>query len=165
METRKVCLIGDFGVGKTSLVARFVHQQFSEKYLTTIGVKIDTKPVTTPTGIQGKLVIWDISGTDTADPTYEAYLRGTAGYLLVADGTRAFTLDNALRLKDSLDALIGTCPFVGLVNKNDLSNLWEVEKEQLQGLRARGQTWLETSARTGTQVEAAFLQLAEAMFG
>ena len=64
MLTRKICMIGDFAVGKTSLVSRYVRQTFSEAYQTTIGVKIDSKIIQLPSGDDLKLVLWDIAGSN-----------------------------------------------------------------------------------------------------
>jgi small GTP-binding protein len=156
-QVRKVCLLGDFGVGKTSLVQRFVHSSFSEKYLTTVGVKIDTKEVLLDGIGRVKLVVWDIAGTDQLKPLFQRYLQGAAGYLLVADGTRADTLDNAMDLRAHVESQLGSLPFVGLINKCDLSDQWEIPPNRLQG--ADG-LWLETSALSGANVEQAFLDLA-----
>ena len=87
MIQKKICLLGGFGVGKTSLVSRFVHSIFSDKYLTTVGVKIDKKRVDLGSQ-QVDLVIWDIYGEDDFQKVRMSYLRGASGYLLVADGTR-----------------------------------------------------------------------------
>lgn len=163
MMTRKICLVGDFGVGKTSLVGRFVNQTFTEKYLTTVGVKVDTKPVVTADGQSIKLVIWDIAGTDTASVTYKNYVRGAAAYLLVADGTRAYTLDNALNLKKEIEDALGPLPFVGLVNKMDLESQWEIDPARMDELAQAGQTWFPTSAKSGLYVEEAFQQLASSL--
>ena len=103
MIQKKICLLGGFGVGKTSLVSRYVHSIFSDKYLTTVGVKIDKKSVTLD-GTVVDLVIWDIYGQDDYQKVRMSYLRGAAGYLLVADGTRRSTLDTALALHDSAQA-------------------------------------------------------------
>jgi small GTP-binding protein len=88
MIQKKVCLLGTSGVGKTSLVAQFVHSMFSDKYLTTVGVKIDKKSMAVD-GTEVTLVIWDLAGDDDFQRLQISYLRGTSGYLLVADGTRA----------------------------------------------------------------------------
>src|SRR4051812_29872267 len=85
MIQKKVCMIGTTAVGKTSLVARFVHSIFSDKYLTTVGVKIDKK-VVAPDGTEVTLIIWDLAGDDDFQRLQTSYLRGTGGYLLVADG-------------------------------------------------------------------------------
>jgi small GTP-binding protein len=98
MIQKKVCMIGSFAVGKTSLVARFVKSIFSEKYLTTVGAKIDKKMVRL--GNQElTLILWDLHGDDEFQKVRTSYLQGSASYLLVADGTRRVTLDKALRLQ------------------------------------------------------------------
>src|SRR3954466_4382529 len=98
MIQKKVCMIGKSGVGKTSLVAQFVHSMFSDKYLTTVGVKVDKKSVTID-GTEVTLVIWDLAGDDDFQRLQTSYLRGTSGYVLVADGTRRITLDQALEVQ------------------------------------------------------------------
>ena len=87
MIQKKVCMIGASGVGKTSLVAKFVHSIFSEKYLTTVGVKIDKKTVKVGDD-DVMLMLWDLAGDDDFQRLQTSYLRGTSGFLLVADGTR-----------------------------------------------------------------------------
>lgn len=157
----KVCMIGDFAVGKTSLVRRFVHQVFSDKYLTTVGVKIDTRTV--KVGARAvKLVVWDIAGDDDFDTIKMTYLRGAAGYLLVLDGTRPATLDSALRLRERIAAELGELPHVCLLNKSDLSAEWALTEAQEQAFGRGALAALRTSARTGDHVEAAFQQLAVA---
>src|SRR5207302_7436931 len=83
---KKICVLGGFGVGKTSLVKRYIESIFSESYLTTVGVKIDKKTVDLTDRIVN-LILWDIAGEDDLSSLRVAYLRGSAGYLLVADGT------------------------------------------------------------------------------
>lgn len=151
-------MVGDFGVGKTSLVARFVSGTFSERYLTTVGVKIDSKVVPLPNR-SVKLVLWDLAGRDGLDALNRSYLRGAAGLILVADGTRAATLDTAHRLRMQIGIEIGALPAVLLVNKFDLFAQWEVEAARLAALRTELPVY-ETSAKTGEAVEAAFVDLA-----
>jgi len=98
MIQKKVCMVGTSGVGKTSLVAKFVHSMFSDKYLTTVGVKIDKKTVAVD-GNEVMLMIWDLAGDDDYQRLQTSYLRGTSGYLLVADGTRQITLDQAIEIQ------------------------------------------------------------------
>lgn len=159
--TRKLCLIGDFGVGKTSLVNRYVREVFDDRYLTTVGVKIDTKLV--PVGdVTVKLVIWDIAGTEEANAVYRSYLRGMAGFLLVADGTRGYTLENALKLKQSITEQMGELPWVGLLNKADLEDEWEVSADH-PALLENPDLWLKTSACTSDNVQEAFERLASSL--
>lgn len=159
IAARKICIIGDFAVGKTSTVARFVHNVFSEKYLTTVGVKIDTRETETAAG-KIKLVIWDIAGTDRFSAIEFSYLRGSAGYLVVADGTRRKTLDVALRLRGEARERYGVVPSVVLLNKHDLQDSWEFSAQEIDALREQGDYVYLTSALTGENVEQAISQLA-----
>ena len=159
MKARKVCMIGDFAVGKTSLVARFVHQTFGEQYLSTLGVKIDTRQITLPSGDELKLVLWDIAGKSTFAQIDNSYLRDAAGYLLVADGTRGDTLDSALRLQQATEAELGRVPFCLLLNKSDLHTRWAVDRQRIASLRTQDWPLLETSALDGGGVEDAFQRL------
>ena len=95
MLQKKICMLGGFSVGKTSLVKRYVHSVFSETYLTTVGVKIDKKTVTLPDRTVN-LILWDLAGEDDINSLRMTNVRGAAGYVLVADGTRSSTLDVAL---------------------------------------------------------------------
>lgn len=162
---RKVCIIGDFAVGKTSTVTRFVNNVFSDKYLTTVGVKIDTKDVQLADGRALRMVIWDIAGSERFSAAEFAYLRGAQGYLLVADGTRAETLTSALGLRAAVAERYGDLPYVLLINKSDLIDDWEIGEAELQDLREAGTVFMCTSAMTGKCVESAFAHLAQALTG
>ena len=159
MKARKVCMIGDFAVGKTSLVARFVHSTFDERYLTTLGVKIDTKQLTLPSGDDIRLVLWDIAGKSTFAPVDSSYLRDASAYLLVVDGTRPATLGNAIELQTMTEHQLGTRPFAVLLNKSDLKERWALDRDTIAGLKSRGWAVSETSALNGAGVEAAFTHL------
>lgn len=158
---KKVCMIGDFAVGKTSLVSCYVHSVFSDKYLSTLGVKIDTKVVTLPDKSDLKLVLWDIAGTDRFRTRDASYLRGAAGYLLVIDGTRRYTLDTALQLKQSVDQALDAPPFVILCNKFDLQAQWEITPAEIQDLTDKDWPVFKTSAKEGANVNQAFQVLAD----
>lgn len=162
MIQKKVCMLGTFAVGKTSLVARFVKSIFSEKYHTTVGVKIDKKSVAIGEQ-QVSLVLWDIHGEDEFQKIRQSYLRGTSGYLLVADGTRRATLDAAVTLQQNIEGITGPVPFILLLNKSDLTEEWELEEEAVAALQAKGWLVIKTSARTGVGVEEAFIALAGKM--
>jgi hypothetical protein len=159
-----VCLLGGFGVGKTSLVARFVSSIFSEKYLTTVGVKIDKKTIDAGSG-EMTLMLWDIYGEDEFQTVRDSYLRGASGYLLVADGTRHATLDTAIALQRRAEAAIGRVPFVLLLNKADLEADWQVDQTALWKIAEQGWTVIKTSAKTGAGVDDAFTRLARALTG
>jgi len=160
--TSKVCVIGDFAVGKTSVVERFVTNQFSEKYLSTVGVKIDTKEIDLPAlGIVHKLVIWDVAGADEFGPKEIAYLRGASGFIYVADGTRPDTLTAIEHLHSQITGEYGAAPIVLLINKRDLVHDWTVSDEYLDALGKSYGNVYRTSAKTGDNVEQAIARLAE----
>jgi small GTP-binding protein len=155
-------MLGGFGVGKTSLVAQFVHSIFSDKYLTTVGVKIDKKSVDVDAN-RVELVLWDIYGNDDFQKLRVSYLRGSSGYLLVADGTRADTLETALELQRLVTENVGDIPFIFAVNKADLAQEWQIDDVAIRAMEQRGWRVLKTSAKTGEQVEDAFMLLSRAM--
>jgi hypothetical protein len=159
MTQKKICTLGTSAVGKSSLVARFVKGIFSDQYLTTIGVKIDKKTVNAK-GQRVDLLIWDLNGEDRFQKLSMNYLRGTAGYLLVIDGTRRSTMDAALALHHKAQATVGDVPFVVLINKADIAGEWEIREEEIAEMRSRGWTIQQTSAKTGAGVEKAFVDLA-----
>jgi small GTP-binding protein len=163
MLQKKICMLGTFSVGKTSLVKRFVESIFSERYLTTVGVKIDKKVVTAGGG-EMTLMLWDLYGEDEYQKIRMSYLRGASGYLLVADGTRPATLDKALAIQEEAEKNFGPTPYVVALNKHDLTAEWEIpaEREAEIGRRASGAA-VRTSAKTGEGVELAFDLLAKAM--
>src|SRR5215210_9350570 len=106
MIQKKICMLGTFAVGKTSLVQRFVESIYSDKYHTTVGVKIDKKLV--KSGEQEvNLLLWDIQGEDGVQKLRSSYLRGAAGYILVIDGTRRATLDTACAIQQSAQDILG----------------------------------------------------------
>jgi small GTP-binding protein len=159
---KKVCMIGSFAVGKTSLVRRFVEGYFSDAYQTNIGVKLSNKQVSVG-GNEIKMTLWDIYGEDDFQKMRWSYVQGSSGYLLVADGTRAATLHKAKELEAKLRQEVGVIPFVFLINKSDRKEEWELEAEFEEGLVARGWDLLHTSAKSGEGVEEAFAKLTEKM--
>ena len=162
MIQKKVCMIGTSGVGKTSLVAKFVHSMFSDKYLTTVGVKIDKKTVSVD-GTEVMLMIWDLAGDDDYQRLQTSYLRGTSGYLLVADGTRQITLDQAIEIQGRVMDAAGPIPFLLALNKADLVSQWEINDAREAELAARQWKFFKTSAKEGAGVEEAFVELGRLM--
>ena len=159
MIQKKICLIGAFAVGKTSLIARLVKSIFSEKYHTTIGVKVDKKTLSVG-GTELTLLVWDLAGDDRFGGVEMSYLRGASGYLLVADGTRRSTLDTAVALQRRTLETVGDIPFVLLLNKADLVDAWEIPDSDLDPYKERGWKILNTSAKMDEGVEDAFKLLA-----
>ncbi|MBM3301504.1 MAG: GTP-binding protein [Deltaproteobacteria bacterium] len=162
MIQKKIFMIGAFAVGKTSLVRRFVKSVFNERYLTTVGVKVDKK-VAHVDGQDVTLVIWDLEGQDRYHNVRSSYFRGASGYLLVADGSNRATVDVAADLQVFVESQIGKLPYMLLLNKADLTDSWEVAEEQERRLSEAGVIVRRTSAKTGEGVEEAFLLLSRLM--
>jgi small GTP-binding protein len=159
MIQKKICMLGATGVGKTSLVSRFVFSIFSDTYLTTIGVKVDKKTVAIDAA-DLTLMLWDIYGEDEFQTVRTSYLRGASGYLLVADGTRQRTLDTARELQKTAEDVVGRVPFLLVLNKADLGDEWRVDDRALWRMAEDGWSVVKTSAKSGEGVEEAFLKLA-----
>jgi small GTP-binding protein len=162
MLQKKVCLLGGFGVGKTSLVRRYVQSIFSDAYLTTVGVKIEKRMVTVGAA-EVALILWDIAGEDGVAGIRTSYLRGAAGYFLVVDVTRGETLEVAKSIQALVTSEIGSVPFLFLFNKTDLKEDWDIPEQSLEDLKDAGHEVLRTSAKTGEGVEEAFQALAKRM--
>jgi small GTP-binding protein len=161
---KKVCMLGAFAVGKTSLVSRFVKSLFSDKYHSSVGVKVDKKVVAVDEESL-ELLLWDLYGEDEFQKVRTSYLRGSAGYVLVADGTRRETLDRTVILQSKAEEAVGKVPFVLMINKSDLTEKWELDAAAISELSARGWPTFKTSAKTGAGVEEAFLALARKLVG
>jgi small GTP-binding protein len=155
-------MLGAFAVGKTSLVAQFVRSMFSEKYQTTVGVKIDKKSLKVGAD-DVNMMLWDLHGEDEFQKIRSSYLRGTSGYLLVADGTRAETLDLAIGIQQTVQQEVGDMPFILVLNKSDLATQWALEQNTLDNLTAKRWEIIKSSTKTGEGVEEAFLSLAQRM--
>jgi hypothetical protein len=162
MIQKKVCMLGSFSVGKTSLVRRFVESIFSDTYLPTLGVKIDKKQLQIA-GQDLTLMLWDIHGEDEFQKLRMSYLRGASGLLLVGDGTRRETLDKALAIKEETDKMLGAVHSVLVLNKCDLTEQWEIDPEEENAVAGQGWSVIRTSAKTGQGVEEVFTALARVM--
>ena len=163
MISKKICLLGAFSVGKTSLVEQYVHSIFSDKYLSTVGVKI-SKKVLNLGGQDVTLVLWDMEGRDEYVDINVSYLRGAMGFFVVADGTRAETLDAAMAIRKlALEKVGASIPNYLLINKADLVDAWEITEGALKNVEQQGVKVLRTSAKTGLAVEEAFSSLTRDM--
>lgn len=159
LYVRKVVLVGDSGVGKTSLIRRFVHDDFSDKYLTTFGTKVTKKELSYAGGRQHlALMLWDVLGQKTRAFS-SVYYKGARGAILVCDVTRAGTVEHIPLWLDGLRPYLARdAPCSLFANKSDLP--WGIERAALEDQARRyGLPLLVTSAKTGEGVEAAFLDL------
>lgn len=162
MIQKKVCMVGSFATGKTSLVARFVKSIYSEIYKTTVGVKIDKKIIKINQQ-ELTLMLWDLNGEDEFQKVHLSYLRGSSGYFLVVDCTRIETLYKAFSLQKKVEASIGAVPFILIINKADLMDEWNFDETTMESLYAKNWTIITGSAKTGLGVEEAFITLGEKM--
>ena len=159
MIQKKICMIGATGVGKTSLVRQFVKSIFSEKYHSTIGVKVDKKVVRVDEN-EVTMMLWDLQGEDDEFKIRPSFLRGASGYILVIDLTRYETLEVANLIQKMIETEFGEIPFYVLFNKNDLTDKIEISTDQMEEFIKDSAKIMRTSAKTGENVERAFHQLA-----
>jgi small GTP-binding protein len=157
MISRKVILTGSFGVGKTSLFNQFIYQKFDDKYLTTIGVKVNNKVIEVSDN-KVSMMVWDIAGEVSQDKVPVSYFLGATGIIYVMDLSRPLTFAN---LEADIQFLRDVAPngdILIIANKVDL-----VTNEQLASIAQDVPlAWdYATSAKTGENVEALFLDMAK----
>ncbi len=159
MISRKVILTGSFGVGKTSLFNRFVYDQFDEKYLTTIGVKVNKKQIEV-NGEEMSILLWDIAGEVSQDKVPVSYFLGATGIFYVFDLTRPSTHKNIVTDLSYLKSIVPDAVIKIVANKKDL-----LSEEQLANIKAQLpiQWDATTSAKTGENVEELLANLAESI--
>jgi len=162
---KKICMLGDPAVGKTSLVGRFVFSMFDDKYIETIGAKVTKRTMaientTSKQRYRLKLMIWDIAGQRTLDFIKPTYYRDAEGALIVADCTRKETLANVSRWCASIRDVCGQIPVVVLINKCDLAEHAQFGADEA-GEMAESVVapFFMTSAKSGENVENAFSAL------
>ena len=156
--SKKIVLLGHFGVGKSSLIRRFVENTFSDFYKVTIGVHIFKKDIELSNDDSVSLIIWDLEGNDDINNTRPSYLLGTNGFIYVFDLTRPATYE---MLKNDLDYLKKNYPNTPLKvvgNKMDL-----VTKDFIKQNNDVFKPFVDyyTSAKTGDKVEYLFSTLAK----
>jgi small GTP-binding protein len=163
---KKICLLGDFGVGKTSLVNRFVEGRFDDKYLSTIGVKISRKTLTRSYG-EMNMLVWDLAGSNGFETSSSTYMQGATGALIVCDLTRRDTLIACENYARQIRIMNPGVQLVCVGNKVDMTKEREVfVPDLLATLSVFGErTFFLTSAKTGERVEDAFIHLAEKIEG
>lgn len=167
--SKKVCLVGDFGVGKTSLVRRFVDREFSDAYLTTVGVKISRKLMTHQSM---QLLIWDLEGSSKFKSISTTHIQGASGAIIVADFSRAETLEH---IQDHIATFLDINPqskIIIALNKADLVLQEVVDRNQnaiAKNLAYRYEGKIlgiyATSAKTDVYVDRIFMELAQSISG
>lgn len=169
--SKKICMLGTFGVGKTSLVRRFVYSVFEEKYLSTLGVQISQKQLTElgPNSRkvdQLNLILWDLANVEKFTAAVKNYYRGAAGAIIVTDLTRRESCDE---MRIHLREFLETNPDAVLIfagNKVDLVREDDLPRPELQELAAKYRAaWLRTSAKTGENVQELFEKMGEQLLG
>ncbi|MBE7549506.1 MAG: GTP-binding protein [Anaerolineales bacterium] len=161
---KKICLLGDAAVGKTSLVRRFVYNLFDDKYLSTIGVKVSRKTVAVPRAdgvIELTMMLWDLAGSEEFDRVRSSYLRGAAGAILVCDLTRPETIDSLRVYADSLSRVNPNAQVVILgANKCDLVDRQALDLAPIERVAADlNASYYLVSAKTGHEVDNLFRHL------
>lgn len=158
----KVVMVGAPMVGKTSMVRRFVHEVFSEDYVSTLGVKVDRKTVTLG-GAVVSMILWDIHGETDSLKVPTTYFRGASAALMVIDGSRPETIEPALRLGAQVKEVSARAKIIPVVNKVDLGFDWDPVLSQLADAGYRDP--VRASAKLGDGVEEAFVGIAESLLG
>lgn len=162
--SKKICLLGDFSVGKTSLVRRFVYDRFDDKYISTIGVKVSRKTIVVPYQddvADVTLMLWDLAGSEEFTKVRASYLRGSAGAILVCDLTRKDTLKQLISYVEDLHSVSPDAQLILAANKSDLMNQHQLTVNDVSAVADQlGTAFHLTSAKQGDEVESVFRQLA-----
>ena len=160
---KKICLLGDGAVGKTSLIRKFVFDSFDDKYIMTFGTKVSKKDVTMFRNSQEfnmTFLIWDILGQRVHNNVHSAYYQGASGAFIVCDTTRLETLEHLEEWIRVFRDVNCEAPVVLLGNKSDLKEEMKFGDTELGELANRyNMKYHLTSAKTGAFVEDSFIEL------
>ncbi|NVM27913.1 MAG: GTP-binding protein [Candidatus Helarchaeota archaeon] len=156
----KVVLFGDIGVGKTSLVIRFINDKFDENLVSTIGYNVYEKSLIYNECLIS-LMIFDFGGQERFANLRRYYARGANAAFIVFDLTSQKSFENLIKWKNDLFGFTGEIPFIVIGNKADLESEWRVRREDILKVCSSigALAYYETSAKTGKAVEDAFYQL------
>lgn len=157
MFSYKVVLVGDFAVGKTSLVRRFIDKTFSEDYISSIGVSISRKQLETANN-QSTMIIWDIEGRTDHKPILKPYLLGAKGFIIVGDLTREKTIESIAEHIKLFEEIAPTIPIFIALNKSDIKSV-DYNNKKLKELSNNIVDIYETSAKSGDTVNTIFERL------
>ena len=159
---RKVCLLGAPGVGKTSLVRRFVEHSFDRDQQSSIAMQI-SKGTVDVGDISLEMMLWDPEGSEAWGQYNRSFISGASGLIFVVDATRPRTLDHLLEAQTKGRGFIGSRPAVLIVNKVDLRADAALTKAQVHAARKLNWHIARASAKSGDRVDEAFMTLAELM--
>lgn len=165
--SKKIVLLGDPAVGKTSMIQKFVHNIFDDKYISTLGTKVSSKVLTLKhpmkdAMVEMKFMIWDVMGQKDYEMFHQSAYSGSQGALIVCDITRLQTLESLPEWISSLFNVTDQVPIVLIGNKNDLANQKEFERGDLEKLASTFESSsFFTSAKTGENIEKVFTILAQ----
>lgn len=160
LVTMKIILIGDSGVGKTSLCTRFTQREFKEDIKSTVGVAFGTRIILVGNDTLVKAVIWDTAGQERFSSLRPLYYKGAAGGLVVFDVTRISSFDFVEKWVSEARSVEKDLPLLLVGNKIDLPYRKVSEADALKKVEKLGLLgYIETSAKTGQNVDEAFLKL------
>lgn len=167
---KKITLAGDTLVGKTSLIRKYVYEQYDDKYIITIGTKVTKKEINLKHPATGEdaeltLMIWDIMGLFGYRPElHKANFTGAKGALLVCDITRRYTLQRMEDWAKATTNVTGNIPMVALINKADLMDKADFSDSDVRDIIGKYNIpYFYTSAKTGENVEKAFDTISKMM--
>lgn len=165
MYNKKVCILGACGVGKSSLIHRFLNGKFSEALQPNFGARID-KTVQNVDREKVQLMLWDIQGDNQVPHGFVHYLKGASAVIYVVDGTRLNTLETAMEFRqESVRRLGGAIPSIILFNKSDLASNWEISSSMISDVESDGIFAILTSCKEGTGVDTAFNLITRVIMG
>ncbi|MCJ2555708.1 MAG: GTP-binding protein [Candidatus Thermoplasmatota archaeon] len=166
----KICLVGEGAVGKTSLIRKYVLDEFDDRYISTLGAKITKKELMVESPDNGSeiridMTIWDIMGEKGfRELLKEAYFHGAQGVLAVCDVTRKNTLPDLESWISAIETVTGKLPIQFLANKADLKDQLTFTEGELREMSAKHKSpYIFTSAKTGENVDKAFFAIADAI--
>ena len=167
---KKVCLLGDPAVGKTSLLRKYIYNVFDDKYITSIGTKVTKKVMSMPgMGPDGRdvnltMLVWDILGQREMARLHNVFYQGGEGAFIVADCTRPDTIWSMREWISAFKHIVGEVPIVLLLNKSDMVDINKYDSSPIEQVsKEAGVSYLFTSAKSGENVELAFTVLARVL--